>query len=112
MAVIAADPLEASARPGHRGLISFCEVVDEALEPHERRIARVHLGDQDQARICFERMRGFALHPALEDQLIVRHLELRHEDEEGLRLLRVVVSEGARVHGLSSSLYIGDEIWA
>ena len=57
-------------------------------------------------------MRGFAMHPALEDQLVIRHLELRHEDEDGLRLLRVVVSEGARVHGLSSSLYIGDEIWA
>ena len=67
---------------------------------------------RDQARICFERMRGFAQHPALDDQLVVRHLELRHEDEDGLRLLRVVVSEGPRVHGLSSSLYIGDEVWA
>jgi hypothetical protein len=67
---------------------------------------------RDQARICFERMRGFAQHPAIEDQLVIRHLELRHEDEDGLRLLRVVVSEGARVHGLSSSSYVGDEIWA
>ena len=58
-------------------------------------------------------MRGFARHPALDGQLVIRHLELRHEDEHGhLRLLRVVPSEGARVHGLSSSLYIGDEIWA
>ena len=152
MTAIAVDRIGASIRPGYRGLVSFCEVIEEALEPHERRIARVHFGDQrevyailprgnlktslaakiglhhlltvpnasvtigaaskDQARICFERMRGFAQHPALEDQLIVRHLELRHEDEDGLRLLRVVVSEGARVHGLSSSLYIGDEIWA
>jgi phage terminase large subunit-like protein len=68
---------------------------------------------RDQARICFERMRGFAQHPALEDDLIIRHLELRHEEETGhLRLLRVVPSDGPRVHGLSSSLYIGDEIWA
>ncbi len=65
---------------------------------------------RDQARICFERMRGFAQHPALEDLLTVRHLELRHEDGGGL--LRVVPSDGPRVHGLSSSLYIGDEVWA
>lgn len=68
---------------------------------------------RDQARIAYERMRGFAQHPALDDQLTIRHLELRHEDHAGhLRLLRVVPSEGARVHGLSSSLYIGDEVWA
>ncbi len=65
---------------------------------------------RDQARICFERMRGFAQHPALEDVLTVRHLELRHDDGGGL--LRVVPSDGPRVHGLSSTLYIGDEIWA
>jgi hypothetical protein len=68
---------------------------------------------KDQARICFERMRGFAQHPSLDDQLVIRHLELRHDDEDGhRRLLRVVPSEAAHVHGLSSSLYIGDEIWA
>jgi len=65
---------------------------------------------RDQARICFERMKGFAEHPALEDMLVVRHLELRHEDGGGL--LRVVPSDGPRVHGLSSTLYIGDEVWA
>src|SRR2546423_10597424 len=105
MALIAADPIEA----GYRGLLGFCEAIGEALEPHERRIARVHFGaerevyailprgnlktslaakiglhhlltvpsaavtigaaSKDQARICFERMRGFALHPALEDLL-------------------------------------------
>src|SRR5829696_2456606 len=65
---------------------------------------------RDQARICFERMRGFAEHPALADVLTVRHLELRHEDGGGL--LRVVPSDGPRVHGLSSTLYIGDEVWA
>ena len=68
---------------------------------------------RDQARICFERMRGFAQHPALEDQLVIRHLELRHEDEDGhLRLLRVIPSDGPRAHGLSSTPYIGDELWA
>lgn len=68
---------------------------------------------RDQARIAFERMRGFAQHPALDGLLVIRHLELRHEDEHGhLRLLRVVPSDGPRVHGLSSTLYLGDEVWA
>lgn len=65
---------------------------------------------RDQARIAFERMRGFAQHPALEDALVVRHLELRSEENGGL--LRVVPSDGPRVHGLSSTLYLGDEVWA
>src|SRR3954465_12315347 len=47
---------------------------------------------RDQARICFERMKGFAQHPALEPLLTVRHLELRLEDGDGL--LRVVPSDG------------------
>jgi hypothetical protein len=54
-------------------------------------------------------LRGFAEHPALADLLVVRHLELRHEDGGGL--LRVVPSDGPTVHGLSSTLYIGDEVW-
>lgn len=66
-----------------------------------------------QARICFERMRGFCSHPALEDELTVRHLELRRFEEEELRgLLRVIPSDGPRAHGLSSTLYIADEVWA
>lgn len=63
-----------------------------------------------QARICFERMRGFCSHPALADDVVVRHLELRHEDGDGL--LRVIPADGPRAHGLSSTLYIGDEVWA
>jgi phage terminase large subunit-like protein len=153
MPPIAADPVETAVAPGYRGLLRFCRLIGEDLEPHERRIARVHFGDErevyavlprgnlkttlaakvgvhhlltvpgasvtigaasrDQARICFERMRGFAQHPALEDRLTVRHLELRHEDDGGeLRLLRVIPSDGPRAHGLSSTLYIGDELWA
>jgi phage terminase large subunit-like protein len=65
---------------------------------------------RDQARICFERVRGFAQHATLDEILTVRHLELRHDDGGGL--LRVVPSDGPRVHGLSSTLYIGDEVWA
>ncbi|MEJ7894536.1 MAG: terminase TerL endonuclease subunit [Solirubrobacteraceae bacterium] len=63
-----------------------------------------------QARIAFERMRGFAQHPALGDAVVVRYLELRHADGDGL--LRVVPAAGPRVHGLSSTLYIGDEVWS
>jgi len=136
--------------PGLAGLVEFCELIDEPLLPHEKRIARAYFGSareiaailprgnakttlaakigvhhllstpgamvtigaasRDQARICFERMRGFAQHEALEDLLVVRHLELRHE--EGGGLLRVVPSDGPRVHGLSSTLYVGDEVWA
>ncbi len=55
-------------------------------------------------------MRGFAQHPALDGQLTIRHLELRNEEAGGL--LRVVPCDGPRVHGLSSTLYIGDELWA
>src|SRR5215211_1903143 len=139
-----------SVRPGLVGLVEFCELIDEPLHSHEKRIARAYFGSarevaailprgnakttlaakfgvhhlcstpgamvtigaasRDQARICFERMRGFAEHPALEHVLTVRHLELRHEDGGGL--LRVVSSDGPRVHGLSSTLYIGDEVWA
>ncbi len=137
-------------RAGLTGLAEFCELIDEPLHPHERRIARAYHGtareiaailprgnaktslaakialhhlltvpgaavtigaaSRDQARIAFERMRGFAQHPAIDGTLTIRHLELRHEDTAGL--LRVVPSDGPRVHGLSSTLYIGDEVWA
>jgi len=40
---------------------------------------------RDQARIAFERMRGFAQDPAVEDHLIVRHLELRNPEGDVLR---------------------------
>jgi phage terminase large subunit-like protein len=143
----------ATSEPGLAGLVSFCDLIGEPLEPYQRRIARLYFGPEremaailprgnaktttaaliglhhlltvpgaavtigaasrDQARIAYERMRGFAGHEALEANLVVRHLELRHEDEEGhLRLLRVIASDGPRAHGLSSSLYIADELWA
>lgn len=137
-------------RPGYKGLVAFCDAIDEPLLPHEQRIARAYFGpareivaiiprgnlkttlaakiglhhlltvpgagvtlgasSKDQARIAFERMKGFTMHPALDGLLVVRHLELRYDD--ATRMLRVVPSEGARVHGLSSTLYIGDEVWA
>ena len=75
----------------------------------EGAMVTIGAASRDQARIAFERMRGFAQHPALDGQLVIRHLELRHEDGG---LLRVVPCDGPRVHGLSSTLYIGDELWA
>ncbi len=138
------------ARCGPAGLKELCELIDEPLLAHEKRIARAYFGSareiaailprgnakttlaakiglhhlltvpgaavtvgaasRDQARIAFERMRGFAQHPALDGILTIRHLELRHEEAGGL--LRVVASDGPLVHGLSSTLYIGDEVWA
>jgi phage terminase large subunit-like protein len=73
-------------------------------------IVTVGAASRDQARIAFERMRGFAEHPALAGRLIVRHLELRELDAGGV--LRVIPSDGPRAHGLSSTLYIGDELWS
>src|ERR671910_90392 len=142
--------VQLSVRPGLAGLVELCDLIDEPLHPHEKRIARAYFGaarevaailprgnakttlaakialhhllsvpgamvtlgaaSRDQARIAFERMRGFAQHPALDGMLTIRHLELRQEDGGGL--LRVVPSDGPRVHGLSSTLYIGDEVWA
>jgi phage terminase large subunit-like protein len=64
---------------------------------------------RDQGRILFERMKGYALHPAISSHLVVRHLELRGPDGG---LLRVTPSDGPRAHGLSSGLYILDELWA
>ena len=74
------------------------------------RTASVVIGasSRDQARIAFERMEGFLEHEALEGMVTLRHLELRYEG----RKLRVVPSDGPRTHGLSCSLYIGDEVWS
>lgn len=69
----------------------------------------VGAASRDQGRIAFERMKGFAQHPAIAESLTVRHLELR--GPEGA-LLRVIPSDGPRAHGLSSGLYVGDELWA
>ena len=76
----------------------------------EGAMVTIGAASRDQARVCFERMKGFAQHPVLHEQLVIRHLKLRHEDGNGL--LRVVPCDGPRVHGLSSTLYIGDELWA
>lgn len=142
--------LPTSIEPGYKGFAAFCELVDEPLQPFQKRIARAYFGtareiaailprgnfktttaallglhhlltvegaivtigaaSASQARICFERMRGFAQHPALEDEVTVRHLELRREEGDGI--LRVIPASGPRAHGLSSTLSIADEVWS
>jgi phage terminase large subunit-like protein len=67
---------------------------------------------RDQARIAFERAEGFLAHSALEGMVTQRHLEFRFQGPEGLRRLRVIPSDGPRTHGLSCTLYVGDEVWA
>ena len=69
----------------------------------------VGAASRDQGRIAYERMRGFAEHPLLADDVTVRHLELR---AEGGGLLRVIPSDGPRAHGLSPTLCLADEVWA
>lgn len=71
----------------------------------------VGAASRDQTRVCFERMQSFLACDALYKVITERHLELRYEGPEGRRLLRVVPSDGPRTHGLSCTLYIGDEVW-
>jgi phage terminase large subunit-like protein len=79
------------------------------LTEHPGASVTIGAASRDQARIAFERMRGFAQHRSIASHLTIRHLELR--GEEGA-LLRVVPSDGPRAHGLSSGLYVCDELWA
>jgi phage terminase large subunit-like protein len=69
---------------------------------------RIGAGVRRQAEICLKRMKGFARHDAIADRLTITHFELR--DEMGGDLT-VLAGEGARLHGDSPSLMIGDEVW-
>jgi phage terminase large subunit-like protein len=72
----------------------------------------VGASSRDQARVACERMESFLDHDELDGVVTRRHLELRFEGPEGMRKLRVVPSDGPRTHGLSCTLYVGDEVWA
>jgi phage terminase large subunit-like protein len=63
---------------------------------------------RDQARICFEYARQFAQHPSVEQEIIVRHLELRVPGG----FLRVLASDAPKLHGLTPSLAVIDELHA
>jgi phage terminase large subunit-like protein len=79
----------------------------------QRAEVTVGAASETQARILYNRLRGFALHPLIKDQVAVRHREARFLEDDGQhRTLKVIASDGARAHGLSSSLFLADEIWA
>lgn len=64
---------------------------------------------REQAAVVFAYARDVAEHPALAGTLVVRHLELRAAD--GGRL-RVLASDAPKLHGLTPSLAIVDELHA
>jgi phage terminase large subunit-like protein len=63
---------------------------------------------RDQARVVFEYAREVAFHPAVAERIVVRHLELRAPDG----YLRVLASDAPKLHGLTPSLAIVDELHA
>lgn len=71
---------------------------------------------RDQARILFEAAAGFARRLSHEN-VVVRHLELRYcDDPENHKVfsrhLRVLAADAPRLHGLTPSLAICDELHA
>jgi phage terminase large subunit-like protein len=64
---------------------------------------------REQAAVVFEYARDAAQHPALDGALVVRHLELRAPD--GGRL-RVVASDAPKLHGLTPTFAVVDELHA
>lgn len=68
----------------------------------------VAAASRDQARVVFEYARDVAMHPAVADAITVRHLELRVEGG----YLRVLASDAPKLHGLTPSLAIVDELHA
>src|SRR5215213_7103121 len=109
--------VQLSVRPRFAGLVELCELIDEPLLAHEKRIAKAYFASareiaailprgsskttlaakialhhllsvpgamvtlgaasRDQARIAFERMRGFAAAPGARRAPTIRPLELR-----------------------------------
>jgi phage terminase large subunit-like protein len=67
----------------------------------------VAAASRDQARVVFEYARDVAMHPSVADALIIRHLELRHPDGG---FLRVLASDAPKLHGLTPSLAVVDEL--
>jgi phage terminase large subunit-like protein len=74
----------------------------------ERPAAYVAAASRDQARVVFEYARDFATHPSVGDRIVTRHLELR----VGGGFLRVLASDAPKLHGLTPSLAVVDELHA
>lgn len=66
----------------------------------------VAAASRDQARVLFEAARDFAAE--LDDEVVIRHLELRVPRGH----LRVLAADAPKVHGLTPSLAIVDELHA
>lgn len=64
---------------------------------------------REQARIVYEFAREFALHESIAETIAVRHLELRAPDGGHLRVL---ASDAPKLHGLSPTLAVVDELHA
>ena len=69
----------------------------------------VAASSREQASVLFGYARDFARHPAVSEHLIVRHLELRAPDGGQLRVL---ASDAPKLHGLTPSLCVIDELHA
>ena len=69
----------------------------------------VAAASREQATVVFAYAKAMAEHPAVADQLLVRHLELRARD--GGRLT-VLASDARLLHGLTPSLVVVDELHA
>jgi hypothetical protein len=76
----------------------------------DRPAAYFAASSRDQARICFEYARQFAQHPSVEQEIVVRHLELRVPARNGF--LRVLASDAPKLHGLTPSFCVIDELHA
>jgi phage terminase large subunit-like protein len=74
----------------------------------ERPAIYIAAASRDQARVIFEYARDVAMHPAVADEIVVRHLELRRPDG----FLRVLASDAPKLHGLTPSSVYLDELQA
>jgi len=77
---------------------------------HEQPSVFIGAGSRLQARVIGRIVDRFARHPAIADQVIVRHDELRVGAETALL---IVASDGGQAHGWERpTLMIGDEVWS
>jgi phage terminase large subunit-like protein len=68
----------------------------------------VAASSRDQATVLYEVAREFASHPALDGEIVLRHLELRVPGGH----LRVLAADALKLHGLTPTLAIVDELHA
>ena len=107
--VLAADEsLVLLSRGGGKSRLIGCLAVWSLLVT-DRAAIYVAAASREQATILFEYARDFALHPAVAERITVRHLELRAPDGGHLRVL---ASDAPKLHGLTPSLAVIDELHA